>query len=85
MSNYPVNFLRNVSRKYSLTKYILLIDADFYVPKDLRNRFENGKLDVIMNNLDNFNHKVVIVIPSYWNDDRNLSYPNNKLGKIIFL
>ena len=42
--SYPVNYLRNIARKYSKTNYILYIDCDFILPSNLYENIKNGKL-----------------------------------------
>jgi hypothetical protein len=77
MDEYPVNYLRNIARKFSHTKFVLLIDADFYVPNKLRENVENKKIGKILKFLDK-NYQAVLILPSYWNEDSNLIYPNDK-------
>jgi hypothetical protein len=42
--SYPVNYLRNVARKYSTTDYVFYIDCDFMVPTYLYQTIQHGKL-----------------------------------------
>jgi hypothetical protein len=41
---YPVNYLRNIARKYARTEFILYIDIDFILPSNLLEYTSNGKL-----------------------------------------
>lgn len=41
---YPVNYLRNVARKYVETDFVLYLDADFIVPENLYAETTNGKI-----------------------------------------
>jgi glycosyltransferase involved in cell wall biosynthesis len=43
--NYPVNYLRNIGRKYAKTEFILYLDADFVVSPHLYEKTNNGQIE----------------------------------------
>ncbi|CEF59671.1 N-acetyllactosaminide beta-1,3-N-acetylglucosaminyltransferase [Strongyloides ratti] len=53
MSNYPVNILRNVARKFSYSKYILIGDVDHMFSKNFHNKMLNVAKKVLSENNKN--------------------------------
>jgi hypothetical protein len=51
--SYPINYLRNVARKYSKTNFIIYLDCDFILSSNFKRFFEKNKLMSIMNKLNN--------------------------------
>eukprot|EP01080_Neovahlkampfia_damariscottae_P001576 gene1576-12701_t len=74
--SYPVNYLRNIARKYSKTDYVLYIDCDFIVPSNLYDEIADGKLNDILKKL-NSKRKVVLILPGYLTKDKNI-YPKDR-------
>ena len=41
---YPVNYLRNIARKYATTDFVMYIDIDFILTNNLHEQTKDGKL-----------------------------------------
>jgi hypothetical protein len=41
---YPVNYLRNIARKYAITDFVMYIDIDFILTNNLYDDTKAGKL-----------------------------------------
>uniref|UniRef100_A0A0K0E3L6 N-acetyllactosaminide beta-1,3-N-acetylglucosaminyltransferase n=1 Tax=Strongyloides stercoralis TaxID=6248 RepID=A0A0K0E3L6_STRER len=73
MINYPVNVVRNIARKMSLTKYILLADFDHMFSKN----FEAKMVKVANKELKN-NENSVLVYRIFEVDESVTNLPENK-------
>eukprot|EP01080_Neovahlkampfia_damariscottae_P012070 gene12070-5563_t len=63
--HYPVNYLRNIARKYATTEFILYIDVDFVLPSTLAKDTENGKIVEYYRQIDP-SYKSLILFPTFY-------------------
>uniref|UniRef100_A0A0K0EGY8 N-acetyllactosaminide beta-1,3-N-acetylglucosaminyltransferase n=1 Tax=Strongyloides stercoralis TaxID=6248 RepID=A0A0K0EGY8_STRER len=68
MSHYPVNILRNVARKFSNSKYILIADVDHMFSKNFHNKMLNIAKEVLSEN-----NKNVLVYRIFEVETKNLT------------
>lgn len=71
---YPVNYLRNVARKFATTDYVLYLDCDFVVSKGLHKDIKDGKISQILSKIDP-TEKVMLILPGFFCD---VNHPKTK-------
>jgi hypothetical protein len=63
--SYPINYLRNVARKYAETEYVLYLDCDFVVSESLFDDLTNGKIATIVAEMS-ISRRTMIVLPGFF-------------------
>lgn len=81
---YPVNLLRNVARRYSLTEFIFVIDIDLIPSFDFHSQFFKFASDNNLFHESKFNEKAVYVVPTYEMSHEMIrdEVPNDKMSLI---
>eukprot|EP01080_Neovahlkampfia_damariscottae_P011252 gene11252-4071_t len=74
---YPINYLRNLAKKYSKTDFIMYIDIDFVLTNDLYEQTKNGKLIEIYRNIDP-TFRSVIILPCFVMSHKKEIPPKNR-------
>jgi hypothetical protein len=77
---YPINYLKWISKKYSTTKYSLIMDIDYYIPNQFKmylNKVELKKDEIIFISV----YKIVNNVKLLPNNFDELNDLLNKKGK----
>lgn len=62
---YPVNLLRNVARRHSMTEFIFVVDIDLIPSLNFRSQFLNFASENKLFHESNFGQRTVYVVPTY--------------------
>lgn len=62
---YPVNLLRNVARRYSMTEFIFVVDIDLIPSKSFRTQFLGFASKNNLFHESHFGEKAIYVVPAY--------------------
>lgn len=81
---YPVNLLRNVARRYSMTEFIFVIDIDLIPSFDFRSQFFDFATKNNLFHESKFNENVVYVVPTYEMSHEIIEngVPNDKMSLV---